>query len=143
MARKDDSVVKREEFLAALRSLEPVTEDDHQIEVEDLDQDEHEAVIAAIAKGVKAEAEKGQRAVEPDEKTSRSGATAITPVRANDRQVAKVGANDAPDTFEDMVRDVVASELRSWLEENLQPLTEKIVREEIRAMGRRRQGGGD
>ena len=58
--------------------------------------------------------------------------------------VATVGAGavelglDGP-TFEDLVRDVLAEELRRWVEDNLEAVTERVVREEIQMMGRRRR----
>ena len=145
MARKDDSVVKREEFLAALRSLEPVTEGDGE-EAGAADPDEQEAVIAAIADGVRARVEKAKQEPDDMDESEQTRGNAIAPVAPEDREVTTArpqGILGAGLSFEDLVREAVGQELRSWLDENLQPLTEKIVREEIRAMGRRRQREND
>ncbi len=141
MARKDDSVVKREEFLAALRSLEPVSEPDGN-SAGSAKPGEQETVIAAIADGVRSQVEQAAQDHDKMDDSEQRPGSAIAPMATAERDVAEArspGALEAGFTFEEMVREAVGRELRTWLNENLQPMTERIVREEIRAMGQRRR----
>lgn len=141
MAGKDDSVVKREEFLAALRTLEPVSEDKAANE-DSSSEGEEETAIAAIAEGV--EAEVAKRMEEGESDLLANGAGAVATLSAREGRLAETvesGLMDDGPTFEDLVRDALGRELRDWLNANLEPLTERIVREEIRTMGRRQRRG--
>jgi len=133
MAAKDDSVVKREEFLAALKTLEPVNDHMDDGEADDSEEENDASIIAAIAEGVMNEAgtprpEGGKTATVAKLDTS----------RGKSREVAPEGAYLDESTFEDLVRDALGAEMRTWLRDNLEDITERIVRDEIRAMGRRR-----
>ena len=140
MAAKDDSVVKREEFLAALKTLEPVNDQMDDDEADDSVEENDASIIAAIAEGVMSEVET-QAHGKPGPRAE-SGKTAtvakLDPSRGKVREVAPEGAYLDEPTFEDLVREALAAEMSSWLRENLEDITERIVRDEIRIMGRRR-----
>jgi len=142
MAAKDDSAVKREEFLAALRSLRPVPEADAEpAEPEDEgDEAEESGVMAAIAAGVRAEARRGN-GHDRDAAEQRSRGGALTPFgrgEPEDRRLAVSDESREGPTFEALVQKTLAKELRGWLHDNLEEITERVVRDEIRSMGRRR-----
>lgn len=142
MAARDDSAVKREEFLAALKTLEPVppAEEDAPsggaVPAEGRttgdDEEARASIMAEIAEGVQAEADKGDGGKGKAKGNGEAGAVATLGAGA-----VELGL-DGP-TFEDLVRDVLAEELRRWVEDNLEAVTERVVREEIQMMGRRRR----
>lgn len=164
MAVRDDASVKREEFLAALKTLEPLPPGEESPAGVDsgdtifsehgdpgADQEEGRAgVMAEIARGVQSEAEKGKsrkgaagaRAVEieplPDEGGGEAERGTVTALGGG-----AVEAGSAGPTFEELVRQVLADELRRWVDQNLEAVTERVVRDEIRMMGRRPPRGED
>ena len=166
MAVGDEAAVKREEFLAVLKTMEPVPpgeegpagddSDEERNQPSESNQGNRDTVMADIAQGVKAAAaesgnddtnEPGEGAAKTGSSRGKAGSGSVTRVdlgvvEIGSEAMAAAGPLDGP-TFEDMIRDVLAKELRRWVDENLEEVTARVVREEIRMMGRRRQAPGE
>ena len=140
-AEADDSAVQREEFLAALKTLEPVPpgEDpnDRIFADEAEEREDQDAVITEIAEGVRSEAaqdEGGKGGAKSSQDGQGDGAVATV---ESGREVTG-GESGGGMCFEELVREVLSQELRRWVEENLEDVTMRVVREELHQMGRRR-----
>jgi cell pole-organizing protein PopZ len=63
--------------------------------------------------------------------------TSMTEVVRAAKTTAKPTALGDGRTLEDLAREMIAPELKVWLDQNLAPLVERVVREEIKKMVRR------
>jgi cell pole-organizing protein PopZ len=81
-------------------------------------------------------AEDAESMLSPETQTATAGSLSeVAKAVASNRQ-GPVQVGDGR-TLEDIVREALTPELKAWLDANLAPLVEQIVREEIKKMVRR------
>jgi cell pole-organizing protein PopZ len=71
------------------------------------------------------------------ENVAAAAMTSMTEVVRAAKTTAKPTALGDGRTLEDLAREMIAPELKVWLDQNLAPLVERVVREEIKKMVRR------
>ena len=125
-----DSAAKSDEEEPAVELVEPTAEEsspEHQ---------EAETGKAAAENADGAEEADGKGLVSPqtEQATTASLAEVVSAVAVPDQESTGSGGER---TLEAVIRDALQPELRGWLDQNLAPLVERIVREEIKKLVRR------